>query len=128
VVRVLVVEETAKLARLLARGLCEEGWQVDVAGHGEEAVWMGRAAAYDVIVLDVMLPDLDGVAVCGRLRESRVRTPVLMLSARDAVADRVAALDAGADDYLVKPFAFEELLARLRALSRRVPLQRPGGS
>ncbi len=124
----LVVEDTAKLAQLLARGLSEEGWEVDVAGGGEEALQLGRAAAYDVIVLDVMLPDLDGVAVCGRLRASGVRAPLLMLSARDAVGDRVAALDAGADDYLLKPFAFEELLARLRALSRRVPRQRPGGS
>jgi len=92
VVHVLVVEDTAKLAQLLARGLCEEGWQVDVVGHGEEALRMVRATAYDLIVLDGMLSDLDGVAVCGRLRDSGVRTPLLMLSARDAVADRIAAL------------------------------------
>lgn len=124
----LVVEDTAKLAQLLARGLSEEGWEVDVAGGGEEALRMGRAAAYDVIVLDAVLPDLDGVAVCCRLRASGVRTPLLMLSARDSVGECVAALDAGADDYLLKPFAFEELLARLLALSRRVAQERPGGS
>ncbi len=124
-VRVLLVEDTAKLAQLLSRGLREEGWEVDVVGNGEEALRMVRTAGYDLIVLDGMLPDLDGVAVCRRLRDSGVRTLLLMLSARDAVADLVAALDAGADDYLVKPFAFEELLARLRALIRRAPPQRP---
>ncbi|HVC87292.1 MAG TPA: response regulator transcription factor [Gaiellaceae bacterium] len=123
--RVLVVEDEAKLAALLARGLREEGHAADVAGRGEDAVWMAEAAQFDVIVLDVMLPGMDGFAVCRRLRERGVWTPVLMLTARDAVEDRVQGLDAGADDYLAKPFAFDELLARLRALTRRAPNERP---
>ena len=124
-VRVLVVEDETKMADLLARGLREEGHAVDVASRGEDALWMARAAAYDAILLDVMLPGLDGLAVCRELREAGVWTPVLILTARDAVGDRVAGLDTGADDYLVKPFSFEELLARLRALTRRAPLERP---
>ncbi len=123
--RVLIVEDERKLADLLARGLREEGHAADIAGRGEDAVWMAEAAPYDGIVLDVMLPGLDGFAVCRRLRERGIWTPVLMLTARDAVEDRVAGLDAGADDYLAKPFAFDELLARLRALARRVPNERP---
>ena len=123
--RVLIVEDEAKLANLLARGLREEGHAADVAANGEDAVWMAEAAPFDVIVLDVMLPGLDGFAVCRRLREREVWTPVLMLTARDAVEDRVAGLDAGADDYLTKPFALDELLARLRALARRAPSERP---
>ena len=113
------------MAALLARGLREEGHAADVAGRGEDALWMAQARAYDAIVLDVMLPGLDGFAVCRRLREAGVWTPVLMLTARDAVDDRVRGLDAGADDYLVKPFSFAELLARLRALARRAPAERP---
>lgn len=124
-VRVLIVEDEAKLANLLARGLREEGHAADVAANGEDAVWMAEAAPFDVIVLDVMLPGLDGFAVCRRLREREVWTPVLMLTARDAVEDRVSGLDAGADDYLTKPFALDELLARLRALARRAPSERP---
>jgi two-component system OmpR family response regulator len=124
-VRVLVVEDEEKMARLLSRGLAEEGHAVDVAGRGEDALWMTQAAGYDAIVLDVMLPGVDGFAVCRELREREVWTPVLMLTARDAVDDRVAGLDTGADDYLVKPFSFVELLARLRALKRRVPAERP---
>jgi len=116
---------SVKLADLLARGLREEGHAVDVAGDGGDAVWMARAARFDVIVLDVMLPGLDGFSVCRRLRDEGVWTPVLMLTAREAVEDRVAGLDAGADDYLAKPFAFDELLARLRALTRRAPSERP---
>jgi len=123
--RVLVVEDEAKMARLLARGLAEEGHAVDVADRGEEALWMARAVAYDAIVLDLMLPGVDGFSVCRELRDSEVWTPVLLLTARDAVDDRVTGLDSGADDYLVKPFAFAELLARLRALKRRVPAERP---
>ena len=123
--RVLIVEDERKLAELLARGLREEGHAADIAARGEDAVWMAEAAPFDVIVLDVMLPGLDGFAVCRRLREREVWTPVLMLTARDAVEDRVAGLDAGADDYLAKPFAFDELLARLRALARRAPNERP---
>jgi two-component system, OmpR family, response regulator len=124
-VRVLVVEDEAKMANLLSRGLAEEGHAVDVAGRGEDALWMAQAAPYDAIVLDVMLPGLDGFETCRRLREEEVWTPVLILTARDAVGDRVAGLDTGADDYLVKPFSFAELLARLRALKRRVPAERP---
>ena len=121
----LVVEDEKKLAGLLARGLREEGYAADVADRGEEALWMAGSVPYDAIVLDVMLPGLDGYAVCRRLREGGVWSPVLMLTARDAVEDRVTGLDAGADDYLTKPFSFEELLARLRSLTRRAPVERP---
>jgi two-component system OmpR family response regulator len=124
-VRVLVVEDEKKLGQLLGRGLREEGYAADVADRGEEALWMARAVDYDAIVLDVMLPGLDGFAVCEQLRGHGVWSPVLMLTARDAVDDRVTGLDAGADDYLTKPFSFEELLARLRALRRRAPVERP---
>jgi two-component system OmpR family response regulator len=124
-VRVLVVEDEAKMADLLSRGLREEGHAVDVAGRGEDALWMAQAAGYDAILLDVMLPGMDGFSVCRDLREREVWTPVLLLTARDAVDDRVTGLDTGADDYLVKPFSFAELLARLRALKRRVPAERP---
>ena len=123
--RVLVVEDEEKLAGLLARGLREEGHAADVAGTGEDALWMAGSAPYDAIVLDVMLPGLDGLATCRRLRERGVWTPVLFLTARDAVEDRVEALDTGGDDYLVKPFSFSELVARLRALTRRAPVERP---
>ena len=117
--RILVVEDEARLAGLLERSLEEEGHAVDATGSGEEAIDWVAAAAYDAIVLDVMLPGMDGLAVCRRLRANRVQTPILLLTARDAIEDRVAGLDAGADDYLVKPFAFAELTARLRALARR---------
>jgi two-component system OmpR family response regulator len=123
--RVLVVEDERKLGELLARGLREEGWSADLAERGEDALWMANSVDYDAIVLDVMLPGLDGFAVCRRLRAESVWSPVLMLTARDAVDDRVTGLDAGADDYLAKPFSFEELLARLRALTRRAPVERP---
>jgi two-component system OmpR family response regulator len=123
--RVLVVEDEKKLGELLGRGLREEGYAADVADRGEEALWMARAVPYDAIVLDIMLPGVDGFEVCRRLRHDGVWTPVLMLTARDGVDDRVVGLDAGADDYLTKPFAFEELLARLRALTRRAPVERP---
>ena len=124
-VRILVVEDERKLADLLARGLREEGHAADIATEGEQALWMAQSAPFDVIVLDVMLPGIDGFEVCRRLRASDVWAPVLMLTARDAVEDRVSGLDAGADDYLMKPFAFDELLARLRALTRRAPTERP---
>jgi len=124
-VRVLVVEDEEKLAALLARGLREEGHTADVAGRGEDALWMARAVDYDAIVLDVMLPGVDGLATCRALRDGGVWSPVLILTARDAVENRVEGLDAGADDYLTKPFSFAELLARLRALARRVPSERP---
>jgi len=123
--RILVVEDEKKLGQLLGRGLREEGYAADVSDRGEVALWMARAVQYDAIVLDVMLPGADGFEVCRRLRRDGIWTPVLMLTARDAVDDRVGGLDAGADDYLTKPFAFEELLARLRALTRRAPVERP---
>jgi two-component system OmpR family response regulator len=124
-VRILVVEDELKMASLLRRGLAEEGHAVDLARSGNDAVWMAQATEYDAIVLDLMLPGVDGIEVCRRVRESGVWAPVLMLTARDAVADRVAGLDAGADDYLPKPFSFAELLARLRALARRGAVERP---
>jgi len=117
--RILLVEDEARLARLLARGLSDEGHGVDVASSGEEALDWVLAVSHDAIVLDVMLPGVDGFEVCRQLRRQRFQTAILLLTARDAVADRVTGLDAGADDYLVKPFAFAELSARLRALARR---------
>jgi two-component system, OmpR family, response regulator len=122
---VLVVEDEKKLGELLGRGLREEGHAADVADRGEDALWMARAVDYDAIVLDVMLPGADGFEVCRQLRRDGVWAPVLMLTARDAIEDRVAGLDTGADDYLTKPFSFDELLARLRALARRAPAERP---
>ena len=123
--RILVVEDELKMAALLYRGLSEEGHAVDVARTGDDGVWMAQATEYDAIVLDLMLPGVDGVTVCRTWRENGVWAPVLMLTARDAVGDRVAGLDAGADDYLRKPFSFAELLARLRALARRGVPERP---
>ena len=123
--RILVVEDELKMAGLLRRGLVEEGYAVDVARTGDDAIWMASAVDYDAIVLDLMLPGVDGIEVCRRARENGVWSPVLMLTARDAVGDRVAGLDAGADDYLPKPFSFAELLARLRALVRRGSGERP---
>jgi two-component system OmpR family response regulator len=123
--RALVVEDEPKMAVLLRRGLAEEGYAADVAGTGEDAIDLAGAIPYDAIVLDVMLPGLGGIEVCRQLRASGVWTPVLMLTARDGIEDRVAGLDAGADDYLVKPFSFAELLARLRALARRGQAERP---
>jgi heavy metal response regulator len=119
--RVLLVEDEPKIADFVARGLTENGYSVDVASDGEEALHWPSVAEFDVIVLDVMLPVMDGITVCRTLRERGVRTPILMLTARDAIEDRVRGLDSGADDYLVKPFAFAELLARIRSLSRREP-------
>jgi two-component system OmpR family response regulator len=124
-VRILVVEDDPKMAGLLRRGLTEDGHAADVAAVGDDALWMARAVEYDAIVLDVMLPGLNGFEVCRRLRERGVWSPVLMLTARDGVEDRVAGLDAGADDYLPKPFSFAELTARLRALVRRGSPERP---
>jgi two-component system, OmpR family, response regulator len=123
--RVLIVEDEVKMASLIRRGLREEGMAADVAIKGEDALWMAGSTDYDAIVLDVMLPGMDGFDVCKRLREDGVWSPVLMLTARDAVDDRVQGLDTGADDYLTKPFSFSELYARLRALARRGPVERP---
>jgi two-component system, OmpR family, response regulator len=123
--RVLVVEDERKMAALLRRGLEAHGFAVDVADTGEDALWMAAARPYGAIVLDVMLPGADGFATCRRLREREIWTPVIMLTALGATAHRVSGLDAGADDYLAKPFAFEELAARLRALIRRRPAERP---
>jgi two-component system OmpR family response regulator len=123
--RVLVVEDEPKMAALLRRGLVEEGHAPDIAGRGEEALWLAEAHQYDAVVLDVMLPGLSGFEICRRLRGAGVWTPVLMLTARDSVDDRVAGLDAGADDYLTKPFSLAELFARLRALVRRGDVERP---
>ncbi len=123
--RVLVVEDEEKMARLLSRGLQESGFSVDVAANGAEAIWLGTENEYDTVVLDIGLPDEDGFVVCRKLRDAGNWAPVLILTARDAVADRVAGLDSGADDYLTKPFAFDELLARIRALIRRGAAERP---
>jgi two-component system OmpR family response regulator len=122
---ILVVEDEAKMAVLIRRGLTEQGMTADIAPTGEEALVMAGAATYDAVVLDVILPGIDGFDTCRRLREDGVWAPVLMLTARGAVADRVAGLDGGADDYLTKPFSFAELLARLRALIRRGQNERP---
>jgi len=124
-VRVLIVEDELKMASLLRRGLVEEGHAADVATTGEDAVWMAQSHPYEAIVLDVMLPGLSGFETCRQLRNAGVWSPVLMLTARDGVDDRVAGLDVGADDYLTKPFSFAELLARLRALVRRGGAERP---
>jgi two-component system, OmpR family, response regulator len=123
--RVLVVEDEIKMAGLLRRGLGEEGLAVDIAGSGEDALVRARATEYDAIVLDVMLPGISGFETCRQLREGGTWAPVLMLTARDSVEDRIAGLDGGADDYLTKPFSLGELSARLRALFRRQPSERP---
>jgi two-component system, OmpR family, response regulator len=123
--RLLLVEDDDKLSRALARGLRHEGYAVDVAGDGDAALAHAGVWDYDAIVLDVMLPRRDGLEVCGALRERGCWAPVLMVTARGAIPDRVRGLDAGADDYLPKPFDFDELLARLRALLRRAPAERP---
>ena len=123
--RVLVVEDELRMAALLRRGLEEDGYAVDVASTGPDAVWQATEFGYDAVLLDLMLPGLDGVEVCRRLRTGGRWVPVLMLTARDAVEDRVRGLDAGADDYLTKPFSFAELSARVRALIRRGAVARP---
>jgi two-component system OmpR family response regulator len=124
-VRLLVVEDEPRMAALLRRGFIEEGYAVDVSADGLEAVWCATENDYDAIILDVMLPGIDGFEVCRRLRSASQWAPVLMLTARDGIEDRVGGLDAGADDYLVKPFSFAELCARIRALVRRGSAERP---
>ncbi|MBI5409399.1 MAG: response regulator transcription factor [Nitrospirae bacterium] len=117
--RLLVVEDERKIADFIKRGLKEEGYSVDAAYDGEEGHFLASTGPYDLIVLDLMIPKMDGVRLCRRLREEKISAPILMLTAKDSVKDKVAGLDAGADDYLTKPFAFEEFLARIRALLRK---------
>jgi two-component system, OmpR family, response regulator len=123
--RLLVVEDDARMARLVKRGLEEDGHAVDIAANGPEGLWLATENSYAAVIVDVMLPGFDGFELCRRLRAAQVWVPVLMLTARDAVGDRVRGLDAGADDYLVKPFSLLELGARLRALARRDDRARP---
>ena len=123
--RVLIVEDEPKMAALIRRGMRAEGVNADVVTRGEDAVVQAGSSAYDAIVLDVMLPGMDGYDACKALREQGTWSPVLMLTARDAIEDRVRGLDGGADDYLTKPFSFAELMARLRSLARRGPVERP---
>jgi two-component system, OmpR family, response regulator len=120
----LVVEDEVKLAALIRKALREQGMLADVAVRGEDALWMAAATRYDVIVLDVNLPGIDGFETVRRVRGKAIRTPILMLTARDAVDDRITGLDTGADDYMVKPFDFAELFARIRAMARRGPAER----
>ncbi|TSA57468.1 DNA-binding response regulator [bacterium] len=117
--RILVVEDERRLCNIIKRGLIEEGYAVDSAYDGEDGGYLAESTPYDLIILDIMLPKKDGIEVCQELRKKKVNIPILMLTARDTVEDRIKGLDAGADDYLVKPFAFNELLARIRALLRR---------
>ena len=123
--RVLIVEDNVRLAAAIRRGLQAEGIVADVAVRGEDALWMAAATDFDALVLDVMLPGIDGFDTCRRLRADGVWAPIIMLTARDSVEDRVTGLDQGADDYLTKPFSLAELLARLRAVARRGPVERP---
>jgi DNA-binding response OmpR family regulator len=117
--RILIVDDDRRLCGIIKRGLLEEAYAVDAAYDGEEGEYLAEVSAYDLIILDIMLPIKNGIEICQELRAKRVNTPILMLTAKDAVEDRVRGLDTGADDYLVKPFAFSELLARVRALLRR---------
>jgi DNA-binding response OmpR family regulator len=123
--RVLLVEDDVRIARFVAKGLREQSYAVDVAASGDAALYQAEINSYDLFILDVMIPGVDGFAVCRKIRESGIRAPILMLTARDAVDDRITGLDHGADDYLTKPFEFGELLARLRALLRRSTELRP---
>jgi heavy metal response regulator len=122
--RILVVEDQRRLCNIIKRGLLEEGYAVDSAYDGEDGEYLAETTPYDLIILDIMLPKKDGIEVCQDLRLKKVNTPILMLTAKDTVEDRVRGLDAGADDYLIKPFAFNELLARVRALLRREGLSK----
>ena len=122
--RILVVEDEKRLAEVIKKGLVEEGYSVDVAYDGAEGQYMAESASYDLVILDIMLPKKDGVTICQELRIRGINTPILLLTAKDSVEDRVKGLDSGADDYLVKPFAFSELVARVRALLRREALSK----
>jgi len=117
--RVLVVEDDEKIATFIAKGLKEESYSVDITHHGDEAIYLAQVNTYDIILLDLMLPGSDGLEVCSKLREKEVLTPIIMLTARDRLEDKIDGLDSGADDYLTKPFAFEELLARIRVQLRQ---------
>jgi two-component system, OmpR family, response regulator len=123
--RVLIVEDDVRMATAIRRGLRAEGVVADVAKRGEDALWMAGSTNFDAVILDLMLPGIDGFETCRRLRADGVWAPIIMLTARDAIEDRVKGLDRGADDYLVKPFSLAELLARLRALARRGQVGRP---
>jgi len=118
-VRILVVDDDIRLCSVIERGLTEEGYAVDSANDGEEGQYLAEINDYDLVILDIMMPKIDGVTVCRNLREGGYESPILMLTARDSIPDRVAGLDTGADDYLIKPFAFDEFVARVRALTRR---------
>ncbi|MGA1841880.1 MAG: response regulator [bacterium] len=117
--RILLIEDELKIANFIERGLKEEHFAVDIAYNGENALYLSDIYTYDLIILDLMLPDKDGISICREIRNKKIDTPILMLTARDGIKDKVMGLDSGADDYLTKPFAFEELLARIRALLRR---------
>jgi len=117
--RILIIEDEKKIASFMKRGLKEEGYAADIASDGEDGLFLAETNPYDLIILDLMLPKMDGIELCKALREKKIRTPVMMVTAKDAVSDKVEGLDSGADDYLTKPFAFEELLARVRALLRK---------
>jgi len=122
--RILVVDDDRRLCAVIKRGFLEEGYAVDLAYDGEEGEYLAEVNPYDLVILDIMLPNKDGIEVCRELRAKKINTPILMLTAKDTVEDRVRGLDTGADDYLVKPFAFNELLARVRALLRREGISR----
>jgi heavy metal response regulator len=117
--RILVIEDEKKIADFIRRGLKEEGYSVDVANDGEEGYFLAGTNEYDAVILDLMIPKLDGITLCRNLRKDKIKVPIIMLTAKDTVKDKVSGLDSGADDYLTKPFAFEELLARIRAVLRK---------
>lgn len=117
--RILIIEDERKVANFIKRGLKEEGYSIDVAYDGEEGYFLASNSEYDVIILDLMIPQMDGITLCKRLRQEKITIPILMLTAKDSIKDKVTGLDSGANDYLTKPFAFEELLARIRVLLRR---------
>ena len=123
--RVLVIEDEKKVADFIKRGLKEEGYAVDVSSDGEDGFFQAKEISYDLILLDLLLPKLNGLSLCRKLRQENIQTPLIMLTAKDSIRDKVTGLDSGADDYLTKPFAFEELLARIRAITRKGKNQHP---